>query len=185
MAQNREKLESAAQELVQRRGMGGLSFRKLAEHVGIKSSSVHYHFPEKSDLASALIQRYSETFFNHLDTIERSDQKLQHKLSQFIDVFEKVGRENKLCLCGMMAAELEQLSDENREQLNAYFDNTEKWLVHILEHHKNEFSTNINRPNIARAILSALEGALLLDRVQGNSKHLAAQRLVILQMVSD
>jgi len=185
MVQNREKLEMAAQELVQRGGVGGLSFRKLADHVGIKSSSVHYHFPEKSDLASALIERYSEAFFAQLAAIEQGDQKLRHKLSQFIDVFEEVGRQKKLCLCGMMAAEYEQLSDENRELLNAYFDNTEKWLTQILENHKNEYSADMNRPSLARAILSALEGALLLDRVQGTPRHLAAQRLVILQLVSD
>ena len=36
---------------VQKAGLSHLSFRTLASDAGIKSSSVHYYFPEKTDLA--------------------------------------------------------------------------------------------------------------------------------------
>jgi len=53
----RQKLEEVAITAVQHGGLKSLSFRTLADEVGIKSSSVHYHFPEKSHLAKALIER--------------------------------------------------------------------------------------------------------------------------------
>ena len=56
----REMLEQTALDLVQRHGLSGVSFRTLADEVGIKSSSVHYHFPDKSDLTNVLIERYSD-----------------------------------------------------------------------------------------------------------------------------
>ncbi len=183
MAQNREKLEAAAQEMVQHKGMSGLSFRTLAAEVGIKSSSVHYHFPEKSDLGSALIQRYSSEFFAQLDVIAGRDDTLNAKIKSFIDIFEEVGRQNKLCLCGMMAAEYEQLSSSNRQLLCDYFDNTEKWLIKQLEAHKEDYESTSNRKVIARMIMSSLEGALLLDRIQGGARHIGAQRGVINQIV--
>jgi len=60
MTEKRENLQDLAQEHVRHYGLKGLSFRTLAEEAGIKSSSVHYYFPEKSDLATALIERYPE-----------------------------------------------------------------------------------------------------------------------------
>ncbi len=47
----------AAERRMQLGGFGGFSFREIAADVGIKSSSVHYHFPTKEDLAAAVIRR--------------------------------------------------------------------------------------------------------------------------------
>ena len=46
MSSKREELAQVATELVQLGGMGALSFRLLADRVGVKSSSVHCYFPE-------------------------------------------------------------------------------------------------------------------------------------------
>src|ERR1700720_895295 len=40
----------AAERRMQIGGFGGFSFREIAADVGIKSSSVHYHFPTKENL---------------------------------------------------------------------------------------------------------------------------------------
>ena len=45
---------------VQAHGYSGLNFRHLAEVVGIKSASIHYHFPTKADLGAAVAKRYWE-----------------------------------------------------------------------------------------------------------------------------
>lgn len=163
--------------------MSGLSFRTLATQVGIKSSSVHYHFPEKSDLGTALIQRYSQAFFMQLEDISQNHHSLKRKLSSFIDIFKEVGKQDKLCLCGMLAAEFEQLSEGNRALLLSYFENTEKWLVKCFETHSAEYSAKQNRKVLARMIISSLEGALLLDRVQGGTAHINAQKDIIQTVV--
>ena len=53
-----EKKEQAilkiTEEMVRRGGYNGFSFREIAKQVGIKSSSVHYHFPTKEDLGVAV-----------------------------------------------------------------------------------------------------------------------------------
>src|SRR5260370_5853139 len=50
----------AAERRIQQGGFGGFSFREIAADVGIKSSSVHYHFPTKDELAAAVIRRWAE-----------------------------------------------------------------------------------------------------------------------------
>src|ERR1700744_3605487 len=50
----------AAELRIRKGGYGAFSFRELAADVGVKSSSVHYHFPTKEDLGAAVIRRYSD-----------------------------------------------------------------------------------------------------------------------------
>jgi len=46
----------AAEARMRLGGFNGFSFRD----VGVKSSSVHYHFPTKETLAAAVIHRYTD-----------------------------------------------------------------------------------------------------------------------------
>jgi len=41
-------------------GYAAFSYREIAAEIGIKSSSVHYYFPSKEDLAAKVIARYAE-----------------------------------------------------------------------------------------------------------------------------
>ena len=183
MSNNRELLEQAALNTVQRGGLKGLSFRTLADEVGIKSSSVHYYFPEKSDLAEALIKRYSEAFLDQLHDIGGKSWNLNRKLKAFIAIFENVASENKFCLCGMMAAEIEQLNESNRRQLADYFTRTEDWLVAQFDAHKSELNARSSHRVLAKSLLSGLEGALLVDRVVGDKQRLKAQKDLFLKLI--
>jgi len=50
----------AAERRIRAGGFNGFSFREIAVDVGVKSSSVHYHFPTKENLAAAVVRRYTE-----------------------------------------------------------------------------------------------------------------------------
>jgi len=183
MTDKRDRLEAAALDAVQRNGLKGLSFRTLADEIGIKSSSVHYYFPEKSDLARTLIERYSQEFSSQLEAIDKQRWGLRRKIKAFIEIFETVARNEKLCLCGMMAAELEQLDDNNRRLLSEYFLDTERWLISLFEQHRDELQSQIASQVLARGLLSALEGGLLLDRAVGDDKRIKAlKELFLLQL---
>ncbi len=48
-----------AEEFVRTGGYHTASYRDIAERVGIKAASVHYHFPTKEDLGAAVMRRYA------------------------------------------------------------------------------------------------------------------------------
>jgi TetR/AcrR family transcriptional regulator, transcriptional repressor for nem operon len=54
----RDAILSSAEARMGRDGFHGFSFRDLAADVGIKSASVHYHFPTKADLGVRLMRNY-------------------------------------------------------------------------------------------------------------------------------
>ena len=179
MSNVRHQLETLAQTLIQRSGVRDLSFRRLADQTGIKSSSVHYHFPEKNDLTAALIATYSAAFSARLQAIDGSETTLRRKLMAFVDVFAEAGADDKLCLCGMLAAELTSLDGACRTLLEAFFRSAEAWLVGVFKRHQDELATSLPARQLAAVVMSGLEGALLLDRVHGSAHHLQAQRQLI------
>ena len=179
MADKRTELQTLAQAIVQRSGLHELSFRQLAERTGVKSSSVHYYFPEKHDLTAVLISSYSEAFAQRLAAIDAQPGSLKRKLSGFVDLFEQAAQDDKLCLCGMLAAEISSLDEHCRGLLSGFFKQAELWLARILEQHHGELLSPLPPGRLAAVLMSGLEGALLLDRVHGAGAHLQAQRQLI------
>jgi TetR/AcrR family transcriptional regulator, transcriptional repressor for nem operon len=59
MGDMRVVIMDAAERRMQAGEFSGFSFRDIAADVGIKSSSVHYHFATKEDLAAAVIRRWA------------------------------------------------------------------------------------------------------------------------------
>jgi TetR/AcrR family transcriptional repressor of nem operon len=57
---SKEAILAATRRTAQAHGYSGLNFRELANEVGIKAASIHYHFPSKADLGAAVAKRYWE-----------------------------------------------------------------------------------------------------------------------------
>lgn len=183
MSKKRDELQSVATETVQRSGFNSLSFRTLADQVGIKSSSVHYYFPEKADLANSLIANYSEQFAERLKQIDEKKTGLKNKLDALLNIFEEVLTAEKFCLCGMMAAEVDRLDATNRQLLVGYFQHLESWLVQTIDAHQEQLVFNWKPVELARMLLAGLEGAILIDRVTSTKDCLRAQRAFIRSLV--
>lgn len=69
MSEISNSIMDAAEKRIRKAGFNGFSFREIAEDVGIKSSSVHYHFPTKENLAAAVIRRYKDDVSDHMDEL--------------------------------------------------------------------------------------------------------------------
>lgn len=183
MSDKRIQLKDVATDAVQRSGLNNLSFRTLADQVGVKSSSVHYYFPEKADLAAVLIENYTDDFMSNLESIGRQKKSLKQKLTAFVKLFEDVSSADKFCLCGMMAAEVAMLNDSNKALLAQYFNKIEDWLFTQYEGHQDQINTDLDSRTLARLALSGLEGAILLDRVETKKHRLLAQKKLILNII--
>lgn len=165
-----------ATEAVQKSGLSGISFRTLADTVGIKSSSVHYYYPAKSDLSKCLIKNYTDHFRGRLSSISKKHKKLNKKLHALADIFESVLKEERFCLCGMLAAEEADLDHESRSLLVEFFELSESWLEEQIEAHKGELKLAMETQHLGKVCFSSLEGSILLDRVEKSNKRLKATR---------
>lgn len=176
MSARREEITRLATQATQRDGLRSVSFRHLADEIGIKSSSVHYHFPTKTHLAEALVTEYTEHFAERLQVIEHSETSLLNQLDALVDVFDSVIKEQNLCLCGMMAAELTALDEGTQQKLRKFFALIEDWVVRAFERYPHQLRLNLPHKQLAQVFVSGLEGAMLLDRVETDSQRLDAFR---------
>lgn len=166
------KLLDVAEKKTQLLGFNGFSYKDLQNEVGIKTSSIHYYFPSKQDLACAMINRYTNRFDGYLQSISQSQPKGLKRLSQLADLFIGVVEEGKFCLCGMLASDFMSLEKSVVKKLRNYFDRVEKWIYEAIEIGKkqNEIKKEVNSVQSASCFFALLEGGMLMARTQQNTK---------------
>jgi TetR/AcrR family transcriptional repressor of nem operon len=170
------RILDVAERLVQRRGFNGFSYADVAAELKITTASLHYHFPGKADLGRALIERYAARFFAALTEIDDREPNALARLQAYAAIYAAVLHEDRLCLCGMLAAEYETLPGPMREAVIDFFDRNEAWLVHVLEYGHAQQELHFMGPvrEAARMIVCTLEGAMLVARPYGNEGHFEA-----------
>ncbi|MCM8537271.1 MAG: TetR/AcrR family transcriptional regulator [Lentisphaeraceae bacterium] len=171
----KEIMQTACYAL-QKGGVNGFSFRDLAESVGIKSSSVHYHFRNKNELFKAIIIDFRESLSERLVKLSEESDSLQEVLLALIDIFEGVLDEGKFCVCGMLAADMMHLDKEVTEELKATFRALENWLQDTIERLGTK---DIPIDSLALIFISSLEGAMLVDRISGEKNYFSAIRAMV------
>ncbi|MEM9533844.1 MAG: TetR/AcrR family transcriptional regulator [Pseudomonadota bacterium] len=175
----RDDITRVATQAIQSGGLGSVSFRTLADAVGVKSASVHYHFPTKMDLAVAVVEGYAEDFRTQLKAIERQHSSVSGRVGGFIDLFEAVLDRDELCLCGMMAADAAALDAPTRRALADFFTDSQAWLTRQLKENKADCRLPLPSATLAEVLMSGLEGALLLDRVEDRRDRISAFRTLV------
>jgi TetR/AcrR family transcriptional regulator, transcriptional repressor for nem operon len=160
-----------AERLVQIRGFNGFSYADIAAELQITKASLHYHFATKADLGEALINRYSARFFEALAEVDVAGAAAPAKLAAYAKLYADVLSEQKMCLCGMLAAEYPTLPRPMQAAVVVFFDHNEDWLETVLEQGRDEGSLAFTGPaaGTARMIVSGLEGAMLVTRPYGDA----------------
>lgn len=160
-----------AQGLLQTRGYNGFSYRDIADAVGIRTASLHYHFPGKADLGVALAARYRRRFNEALEDISAQTDDARRRLERFADLFRTtLDVDGGLCLCGMLGAEIATLPGPVAAEVNGFFRDNEAWLTDVIAAGRNDGTVRSGTTAVdqARLFLAALEGAMILARATGD-----------------
>lgn len=142
----------SAEKRIRSAGYCGFSFRDVAADVGVKASSVHYHFPAKEKLAAAVARRYTDRFVEAVDAKVATGSDV---VQAWRDVFRTaLRRDGRMCLCGALAATSHDLPDEVRLEVRRFFELGIEKLQ----------QGGLDRVAAIR-VLSALEGAMLTANI--------------------
>jgi TetR/AcrR family transcriptional repressor of nem operon len=178
------KILDVAEQLAQTRGFAGFSYADIAARLGITKASLHYHFPSKAGLGCALIERYQTVFDRALNRISSDERaNASAKLRRYVALYEDVMVRDRMCLCGMLAAEYQTLPEEMQLGLRRFFDTNERWLTALLENGRTEEALTFSgsAPERARVLLGALEGAMLIARVYADAKRFRSTALRVVR----
>ena len=149
-----------AEQMARQGGYGGFSFREIADRIGIKSASVHYHFRPKEDLGQALVSRYTDAFLEALGAPDAAppDEMLHRYVQAYRHALVEDGQ---MCLCGLFGAEIADLPGPVAQQTRVFFARNLEWLGQV-------FARAGDAPDKAHRraarLLAALQGAMILAR---------------------
>ncbi|RIJ04262.1 TetR/AcrR family transcriptional regulator [Achromobacter sp. K91] len=163
----REQLLAHAEKLIRTRGCNGFSYRDLAEHVGVKTSSIHYYFPGKDDLLYEAVEAYSARALAAMRGIDTS-LPAQAQLDQYLSMMEsRACGSGELCLAGMLAAEVNSLPERVRGALQGFFRAHEAWLARVLAEGAAQGTMKFSgTPEAAgRAVFATVQGCILVARL--------------------
>src|SRR5882757_328299 len=111
MNETAERLMDLAEARIRQAGYRGFSFRDLAAEIGIKSASVHHHFPTKAGMATAVARRYGDRFFEMV--ARRDDESGDDVVAIYRSAFRStIERDGRMCLNGVLGAEAGGLPPE-------------------------------------------------------------------------
>jgi TetR/AcrR family transcriptional repressor of nem operon len=161
-----ERILDIAERLVQLRGFSNFSYADIAAELGITKASLHYHFPGKAELGQALIERYAERFAAALNQIDRELPDARAKLEAYADLYAGVLRGQRMCMCGILAAEYQTLPEPMRRAVIGFFDDNQRWLSGVLAEGRADGTLSVDGSldEVAQSILGTLEGAMLVAR---------------------
>ncbi|MEA2462149.1 MAG: TetR/AcrR family transcriptional regulator, transcriptional repressor for nem operon [Actinomycetota bacterium] len=171
------------ERLVQTRGFNGFSYADAAAELAITKAALHYHFPGKAELGEALVVRYAARFAAALAQVDEEVAEAPRKLEAYARLYLDVLRRDRVCLCGMLAAEYQTLPETMQAAVSRFFDENEAWLTAVLDDGRRAGTLAFagSTSDVARMIIGSLEGAMLVARLYGDLGRFeaTAERIVV------
>jgi TetR/AcrR family transcriptional repressor of nem operon len=164
------RILDVAERMLQVRGYNGFSYGDVAAELGITRAALHYHVKGKAELGQALIERYAARFTDALTRLDATAPDAAAKLRGYAELYTDVLSADRMCLCGMLAAEHRTLPDPLQQAVCAFFASNAAWLRKVLEEGCADGSLRCpgTPEDTASMVLGALEGAMLITRLDGD-----------------
>jgi TetR/AcrR family transcriptional regulator, transcriptional repressor for nem operon len=164
-ASKRDEILDVAEGLIRTVGFNGFSTRDVANVVGIKAASVHYHFPTKADIGVAVTGRYTERFLDELGDSIAFGGDSRKAITRYVAVFQRaLLRDGRLCLCAVLGAEIGSLPPKVGGQTRVFFQQNIEWLRSALSPEMGAAKAKA----YALHVLAALEGAMIVSKTLGD-----------------
>ena len=163
-------------ELAMERGYNAVSYADLAKRLGIRTASIHYHFPTKSDLGVTVLRRYKEASFEAVGAISPDNpQSYRDAFENMLGPVRSLAKiDEASCLVGVLGAEFASLPEEIKADVRAFFNEQEQFLTHLLGEGRSAgaFVFEGEAEEMAKMIASTLQGAILIKKARGDCGYM-------------
>jgi TetR/AcrR family transcriptional repressor of lmrAB and yxaGH operons len=166
----REDLIQAAVELFRARGYAGVGVAELLEKSGAPRGSLYFHFPGgKEEIGIEAVKRVGETVAGQFRALHDSGVDMDTYVHRVFRATAKGIEERDYkasCPIAAIAAEMGASNPQLNETVRRVFADWEKEIAYAAE--ARGMSTR-NAADFASAMLSAIEGAMVISKAQGKS----------------
>ena len=158
-------------QLVMARGYNAVSYADLAKRLGIRTASIHYHFPAKADLAEAVLQRYGEGWAEAMgEPVPGDAQSYREAFGRMLEPVRAMAEvDNASCLFGVLGAEYAALPQCLQAGVRDFFAAQQGALEKLLDEGRKAgaFDFPGSPGDMARLIASSLQGAVMIKKAKG------------------
>jgi TetR/AcrR family transcriptional regulator, transcriptional repressor for nem operon len=184
--ETREKILQAAGRLFALKGYHDAKLEEVLDTAQVTKGAFFHHFRDREDLGFAVLDWHMDRRRHSLDAIEqelplaRQADPLQ-KLFRRLDAIEEMVRRREGCkggcIIGNMSTALSDCHDGFRKRLAECFDEMAQEFLPYLEAaaRQGRVTRRTNTRELARYIVTVVEGAILQARTLGDAKLLPRQ----------
>ncbi len=156
-----------AESLLLQRGYNGFSYTHISSALNVKNAAIHYHFPTKTELGVAIIQRARQQFEKWTLHPRMGSMGFAKKLDAFCGIFRDFLKfEGHVCLGSALEHDFNTLPEKMQEEAKAFIADFLIWLEKLLKEGREagSFSFSGTPKEQAVFVLAALQGASLMVR---------------------
>lgn len=175
--QTREKIIAKAAELFNQRGLEGTSMADLMEATGLEKGGIYRHFPSKEAVAAEAFDYAWEEAFQErvrdLGSIPGSVDRLKHLIANFVERRSSVPGGCPLLNTAVEADDGNPVLRERARQALGKWQNLLKSVINE-GIQRREIKSGVDPNRLAMLVISTLEGALMISRLERNRDALVA-----------
>src|SRR5215468_1334842 len=177
--QTRERIIAKAAELFNQRGLEGTSMADLMEATGLEKGGIYRHFPSKEAVAvEAFDYAWEEAFqerVGDLDNIPGSIDRLKHLIANFVERRSSIPGGCPLLNTAVESDDGNPVLRERARQALAKWQNL---LTSVINEgvQRGEIRSGVDPKKLGMLVISTLEGALMISRLERNPDALMTAR---------
>ena len=170
----REKILSEASLLFNQKGFGATTVSDVVAATGLKKGSLYFHFPGKDALGISILEKAREEFMVFLET-SLTGKTPGKQLDNFLkNVLKKQSGTGFVggCIFGNTALEMSDKDERYSNLIEQVFHEWMNKIEHVVQDAQASGQVRDDLPakTLARHIVSAIEGNIMLARVEKNEK---------------
>ena len=183
----RQRIIEEAASIFNRRGYEGCSIQDVLDATGLEKGGLYRHFASKEELAVEAFRyamtRVAEVRRERVDEIDGSVEKLRYLIKRFVDTPGIVPGG-----CPLMNTAIDA-DDGNAVLRGLALEGIREWKTRLCEIvregiRKGEIRKEIESRQIVNAIVAALEGALMISRLEGNRTSMSDAQATLEMMLN-
>ena len=133
----KDEIVNLADNLIRDKGYNGFSFKDISKSIGIKTSSIHYYFPFKSDLGVSVIKEQIKHFDKFKNDL--ADKSPKEKLEGFFQIYSQIKSDNKVCLVGSLATDFNTIEGNVKAELKKFAEQVLNWVTQFARENSLKF----------------------------------------------
>jgi TetR/AcrR family transcriptional regulator, transcriptional repressor for nem operon len=184
--ETRQRIVSAAADLIFERGVAHTTMEDVRAAADVSSSQLYHYFDDKAALVSAVIEHQTDGIVSNHERLDLSTlEGLRAWRDRVVDYQRSIHYRGG-CPIGSLGSELADTDPEARAQVAEGFKRWETAIQSGLRemHAHGRLAPDADPDSLALALLTALQGGLLLAKIERNTKPLEAALDSILELVA-